>query len=267
MRACSYILLCGFALLLFVFEPPAILSREHEMNAGAKVADVRLGKDPIINNELIHAWNAIGRFDYHLALKLSNQILEQDPTCGQAYLFKGFCLYQFEKPKEAICYLKHGLSILPDSGKGVRMTPRYGAGWDYHVLATALLQINDKDEAMNVLNKGITIYGNMAILYSDRGNVYRLLNNNDAAIKDYTSEIKYGQVEGYENRAKAYLAMKKFDLAISDLTTAIAKSPDNSNLYAERSQAYKLTGHPDLAKKDLDAANSAGPESLFKPQS
>ncbi|MBU6455514.1 MAG: hypothetical protein KGS72_27325 [Cyanobacteria bacterium REEB67] len=51
---------------------------------------------------------------------------------------------------------------------------------------------------------------------------------------------------------------KRSALAIADLSKAMTYTPDVIQLYALRSEAYKLCGKLDLAKKDRDTAYKMG---------
>lgn len=109
----------------------------------------------------------------------------------------------------------------------------------------------------------LTVYPDKPFLYAERGDIYDLMNQLDDALSDYNSEIKLGEMNGRVNRGKLYLRLKKPELAIADLSTAIAKQPDNGRLYGIRTGDYKLAGKLDLAKKDTEKSNSLGRQTGF----
>lgn len=96
-----------------------------------------------------------------------------------------------------------------------------------------LIVENKFDEALKLLNEGVSKYKNTAILYNFRALVWSFKGENDKAIVDYTSAIDLAKnyYEAYTNRAMAWLRKKEFEKAIQDFTLSI-------NIYSRNAQAY-----------------------------
>lgn len=68
-------------------------------------------------------------------------------------------------------------------------------------------------------DQAIELDGSNPIIYSNRGLVNRKLERFEAAIDDYSSEIKYGtqnNVKAYNNRAYCYAKLGHYHHAITD---------------------------------------------------
>jgi tetratricopeptide (TPR) repeat protein len=85
----------------------------------------------------------------------------------------------------------------------------------------------------------------------------------EKVIEDCTAELKADYLYAnaaiaYNNRAIAYMRLKKYDLAIRDLTLAIKAAPPWIVPLVNRAAAYRLNGQPDLARADLIALTKRG---------
>jgi tetratricopeptide (TPR) repeat protein len=85
----------------------------------------------------------------------------------------------------------------------------------------------------------------------------------EKVIEDCTYELKqdflYANAAiAYNNRAIAYMRLRKYDLAIRDLTLAIKAAPDWTLPLINRAHAYRANGQPDLAQADLIALTKRG---------
>jgi tetratricopeptide (TPR) repeat protein len=215
-------------------------------------------KNRDIDNALIRTWHLLAKNDFAGAMALSNQILEIMPRCAQALLLKGYCLFKCEQSPQAVICIKRALSLLPAGGLGVRITPECGPDWTFFVLSAAQMEAGQEQDALATLDKGLLLYKTSGVLYLKRAGLDRNFKRYDAAVADASAAIKIGNLEAYTERAKAYMALNKNDLAIADLTRGMSFMPNEIELYALRAQAYKLCGKPDLAKKDRDTAYRMG---------
>jgi len=85
----------------------------------------------------------------------------------------------------------------------------------------------------------------------------------EKVVEDCTYELKrdflYANAAiAYNNRAVAYMRLKKYDLAIKDLTLAIKAAPDWTLPLINRAHAYRANGQPDLAQADLITLTKRG---------
>jgi len=88
------------------------------------------------------------------------------------------------------------------------------------------------DEALNLLNEGVSEYNNTAILYNFRALVWSFKGEDEKAIADYTSAIDLAPnyYEAYTNRAMAWLRKNEYERAIQDYTLSIniySRSPES----------------------------------------
>ena len=222
------------------------------------VSGVVFYRNPPIDNALIRIWKLLASNDFKRALVLSDQTLAISPRCGQALLFKGYCLYRCEQPSKGVDCMKRALALLPEAGKGVRVTPECGPDWTYHILSAAQMECGQLQDALATIDKGLQLYKTSGFLYLKRADIERDCKHYDAAVADASMAIKLGFNDAYVDRAKAYLDLKKGELAIADLNKAMTFKPEQIELYTLRGEAYKLCGKLDLAKKDRDTAYKMG---------
>jgi tetratricopeptide (TPR) repeat protein len=88
------------------------------------------------------------------------------------------------------------------------------------------------DEALALLNGGISECKNAAILYNFRASVWSFKGEGEKAIADYTSAIDLAPNyhEAYKNRAMAWLRKNEYERAVQDYTLSIniySRSPES----------------------------------------
>ncbi len=111
----------------------------------------------------------------------------------------------------------------------------------------------------------------LAAAFNNRGEVYRLMGQNEKAIQDFDEAIKLRPTyaNAYINRAAALQAENKVDLAFRDLEFASKLIPPNALLYAARGSAYARLSLPAKAcqewKKACDLGEKTVCEFLKKP--
>ena len=69
------------------------------------------------------------------------------------------------------------------------------------------------DKAIEDFNKAIELDSQNSIIYSNRGLVNRKLERYDAAIDDYSNEIKFGHpqnIKAFNNRAYCYAKLGQY---------------------------------------------------------
>jgi len=98
-------------------------------------------------------------------------------------------------------------------------------------MASMYLQIHRYDDAVELLDKAISIIG-----------------TDDAAVS-------------YANRGLAYLGLGSHDRALEDLNTAVAISPDLSYAYTARGFCYLAMGEPEKALLEFEIACDLGDRS------
>ena len=96
------------------------------------------------------------------------------------------------------------------------------------------------DEALNLLNEGISKYDKTAILYNFRAIVWSYKGEDDKTIVDCTLAIDLSQnyYEAYWNRGLAWLRKKEYEKAIKDFTLSITINSRYAQAYFDRAIAF-----------------------------
>jgi lipoprotein NlpI len=105
----------------------------------------------------------------------------------------------------------------------------------------------------------------LARLLNSRGIAHQMLQQHDAAIKDYNQAIRLdgNYSEAYSNRGSAYHSLGIYDRAIADYTTAVTLDPRAQVSFRSRGIAHFCLGHFDEAQKDLTTAYQLDPADPF----
>ena len=135
-----------------------------------------------------------------------------------------------------------------------------------------LLLVNKFDEALAILNEGISKNKNTAILFNFRGLVWSFKGEVDKAIADYTAAIglapKYQ--EAYSNRAAAWARKDELKKAIEDYNLALNISPKDTSDIFYRGSTYSELGDYEKAFSDFKNAiklDTKWAEESFKKES
>jgi len=86
------------------------------------------------------------------------------------------------------------------------------------------------------------------------------LENYNKALKDYGKSYEYdiNNLETVQLRAALYRRMNKYVEALTEYRIYLTKDPSNLSVYEAMANLHMLTGNPDQAIKDIDAALSLG---------
>lgn len=121
---------------------------------------------------------------------------------------------------------------------------------------------NNKEKALELLNKSIDINPNFAGYYSNRANIYSDKKDNTNALLDYNKAISLSQKDGliYYNRGSVYLDMDKYDEALKDFKLAQKYGFEDSDFYQNLGSAYKGLKKYDDALKSFNKAIELNPD-------
>jgi tetratricopeptide (TPR) repeat protein len=106
--------------------------------------------------------------------------------------------------------------------------------------------------------KAIELAPDDCLAYSDRAKLHRLLGDLDRAFEDFTAAIDRDRgnnrslASAFGGRGMLYLHWRKNDLAIKDLTRALALTPADSAAQRARGTAYLQLGEWNQALLDAD---------------
>lgn len=110
----------------------------------------------------------------------------------------------------------------------------------------------DYPKALNDFNKAISLNPNEAMFYSNRGNIYFDLHQDNAALDDYNNCILLDTTDqnAYANRGAIWGRKRQYPQAISDLNKAIQLDPNFVSAYSNRALIYAQLNQRELAKAD-----------------
>jgi Tfp pilus assembly protein PilF len=119
-------------------------------------------------------------------------------------------------------------------------------------------QIKVWKNSLTLWNKGIKMYPESPITYTNRGIAYYNLGKFEEAIKDFNKAIEIAPYyeESYHMRGKAYLLLDNYQEALINFNKAIELSPESEQFYFSRKLAYKL------AIKDYNMSIEQNPQNI-----
>ena len=123
---------------------------------------------------------------------------------------------------------------------------------------------NNLDDAITYYSEVISLQPDSSILaktYTARGTIYANKREYDLAITDLTKAIEKDPNEfmAYYGRGTIYGVSGENDLAIKDYTMALELNPELIKVYVQRGTAYVANGEVELALDDYDRAIGLNP--------
>lgn len=169
------------------------------------------------------------------------------------------------KDVDVVVYTGIALKMLQD-GRAEEIPPLLsgtsvvGQGFLPYLLVMSWSLINEKEKAMESINRLIENDPTNAKLYSIRGGLYNFAKRFEEAITDFNiSERLDSKNFVYQNRASCYIQMKKYELAKDDLNMAIKAGKYLSESYYLRGLCNQYMGSPESAYVDFCKALSLEP--------
>lgn len=203
---------------------------------------------------------------FETALADYNVLLEMDPGRGEALLARGRVRYrlgQYEKAKEdfkafmiapkgettQIIYRKSA------TGEGVSQifTAQTGnpAQAFYH-LGLCSIALEENEEAISYLDSAIYHSPKEPDFYVEKGKAYFQMGDLDSAQKQYEKALELNPDHFLANQRMAFLSQNTNELALEELTRAIAESPENPDTFKQRGYFRLMNSDPEGAIEDLD---------------
>lgn len=117
----------------------------------------------------------------------------------------------------------------------------------------------DFDRGIAVLNEAAAILPRDPAVYNQRANMYRDKGDYGAAIADINRSIALinndpYRASAYNNRALIFKSMGEYEKSAADFSVAIRLAPKNPKYYANRGDAWRLTGNLERALQDQNRA-------------
>jgi tetratricopeptide (TPR) repeat protein len=175
-----------------------------------------------------------------------------DTTFGEL-VRQGRIALQRKKYDEAIAKLTAALEMKPD--------PK-NAALAYSRRAEAFVWTNNLAKAQQDAEVSIRLAPSFADGHFERGLVYRMKEDNDRAIDEFTTAIRLNPsiVPAYNNRGAAYASIFQIESAMRDFNEALRRDPNHAAAYLNRGTAYAALGQRDKALADYDEAIRKNPE-------
>jgi tetratricopeptide (TPR) repeat protein len=141
---------------------------------------------------------------------------------------------------------------------------------EYFELGYVRLAEDDYQEAVRAFSRAIELDPSDARYYRARARVYRVLENKEGALADYSAAIAltdpnelartgFFQKSLYEQRAGVRRDLKQYRGAAEDLTRLIELNPKSSRLYVQRAEIHELDGNLGAATEDVTKAIALEP--------
>ncbi|UTW67777.1 tetratricopeptide repeat protein [bacterium SCSIO 12643] len=107
-------------------------------------------------------------------------------------------------------------------------------------------------KALKDLNQAVALNPNEAMFYSNRGNIFFDLGQDDNALFDYNNCIRLDSTDenAFANRGAIFGRRGQYDEAVMDLSRAIDLDPDFVNAYMNRGIIYSVLNQREQAKND-----------------
>ena len=145
--------------------------------------------------------------------------------------------------------------------RDVSPSKKSSAYYDVHLWISYYWQNckGDFDRGIAVLNEAAAILPRDPAVYNQRANMYRDKGDYTAAIADINRSITLinndpYRASAYNNRALILKAMGEYEKSAADFSVAIKLAPKNPKYYANRGDAWRLTGNLERALLDQNRA-------------
>jgi tetratricopeptide (TPR) repeat protein len=158
----------------------------------------------------------------------------------------------------------------PSRSKPSVQEPLPETAQEYFELGYVRLAEDDYPEALRAFSRAIELDPSDARYYRARARVYRVLENKEGALADYSAAIAltepselartgFFQKSLYEQRAVVRRELKQYRDAADDLTRLIELNPKSFPLYVQRAEVYELDGNLGAATEDVTKAIALEP--------
>jgi tetratricopeptide (TPR) repeat protein len=214
-------------------------------NSQPQEALVILEKAFELNNNDEKLYNALGQIyksigDYDLALSYFNGAIELKEDYAYAYGNRGSVYYLMEEYRIALSDVNTALSMDP-------YIPQM-----YDLKAKILIKTGELEEAIRILDAGITRWVNYADLYITRGNIYFGEKAYGEALMNYGLGIEYGSLEGYKGQGVTYQIIGQYEDAIIQLKTYLQTYPADISTLITLGMVYRQTKDYEMSLTQYD---------------
>jgi len=180
------------------------------------------------------------------AMELVGSILKSNPENQRVLLEKGDIYIELKDYEKALKEYNKAIKLYPNDPKCFNYR-----GYMY------LHNTKEYEKAIADFDQCIAIDSAYTKGYSNRADVYYLLEDYQSALPDYTKAINLQKDNPYryKSRAECYIKMEDYSHALMDLTSAIDLAPNDATYYVNRGNFYgDYKKESDLALKDYTTA-------------
>ncbi|MBX9667433.1 MAG: tetratricopeptide repeat protein [Candidatus Obscuribacterales bacterium] len=184
----------------------------------------------------------LSRGDYETALADNNRLVTLQPMNASNYSNRALTYIEGKRVKEAELDLRKSIALNPNHWHG------------FICLGSLMLDLGNHDEALNLLNKAVTIKPGQET-YPTRIFFFETIRQLDNAISDCSKLLTANPYnEGnFRLRGTAYSLAGKFVEAQKDFDTALTLKEDDEG-YSDRAASYLRQGELDKADQDVRKA-------------
>ncbi|MCL1464913.1 tetratricopeptide repeat protein [Argonema galeatum] len=181
-----------------------------------------------LSQAIAFAYQSLQTGQISQAESICQQILQQQPDCGEALHLLGAIAHQSGKLDDAIIYYLQCIAFSPNYAEA------------YYGLGAALHQQGQLLEAISYYQQAITLKPNYIDAHFDLGNAFKQLGNLSAAVNHYQQTIAFNpnDAEAHANLATIYLEEGFIVPAIVHYQQAIALRPGFPGLYYNLGNAF-----------------------------
>ncbi|MDR0997892.1 MAG: tetratricopeptide repeat protein [Treponema sp.] len=171
---------------------------------------------------------------YHEALEDYDYFLEHEPKSTKVMAFKAIALDRLEQYQEAIDILKKAIEI-----------DNQNESLYYMVGQLLFLRLQNYLEAFNYFDHAIKINNRYSDGYEGRGLAYREMGNFNESLFDLNRAIELMYARDipkhyYLNRGRVYSLLNNYEAAILDFDKAIMVDPSYKEAFASRGKMYEI---------------------------
>lgn len=186
-------------------------------------------------------------------LDMVSKIYEENPQFIQAYITKELILWnRYEHVNKVENTVEKISELAPNSDQDqLLMFNDLSRGWYL-------------DDALELINEMIEENPNNWVYYTNRGDIFYMMNMEDEAMADYekASEISQDPFHVLINEAYFLLDQKKYDEAIIKADEGLEIFPESQTIRRLKASAYMRDEELDLAKEMIDEALAIDPNNV-----